>query len=91
MRRHQAHCRRRAARRPLAVSAGMATGLLVTGLLAAPAQSHADDGTGAPIGTVARTVGDARYEPGPCPKTPEPVEELEGARCGTLTVPENRA
>nr|WSX48513.1 alpha/beta hydrolase [Streptomyces sp. NBC_00974] len=71
----------------------MAAGLLVSGLLAAPAraQSHADDGTGAPIGTVARTVGDARYDPGPCPKTPEPVEELEGARCGTLTVPENRA
>ncbi|WP_242438561.1 alpha/beta fold hydrolase [Streptomyces sp. CB00455] len=71
----------------------MATGLLVTGLLTAAAQtqSHADDGTGAPIGTVARTVGDARYEPGPCPKTPEPIEELEGARCGTLTVPENRA
>ncbi|MCX5072262.1 alpha/beta hydrolase [Streptomyces sp. NBC_00513] len=69
----------------------MATGLLVTGLLSAPTQTkaHADDG--APIGTVARTVGDARYEPGPCPKTPEPVEELEGARCGTLTVPENRA
>ncbi|MCX5157068.1 alpha/beta hydrolase [Streptomyces sp. NBC_00291] len=69
----------------------MATGLLITGLLAAPTQTkaHADDG--APIGTVARTVGDARYEPGPCPKTPEPVEELEGARCGTLTVPENRA
>uniref|UniRef100_A0AAU2K202 Alpha/beta hydrolase n=1 Tax=Streptomyces sp. NBC_00049 TaxID=2903617 RepID=A0AAU2K202_9ACTN len=71
----------------------MATGLLVSGLLTAPAraQSHADDGTGGPIGTVARTVGDARYEPGPCPKTPEPIEELEGARCGTLTVPENRA
>ncbi|MER6391325.1 alpha/beta fold hydrolase [Streptomyces sp. NPDC059382] len=69
----------------------MATGLLVTGLLSAPTQTkaHADDG--GPIGTVARTVGDARYEPGPCPKTPEPVEELEGARCGTLTVPENRA
>ncbi|MFF3425791.1 alpha/beta fold hydrolase [Streptomyces sp. NPDC002602] len=71
----------------------MATGLLVTGLLTAPTrtQAHADDGDGAPVGTVARTVGDARYEPGPCPKTPEPVEELEGARCGTLTVPENRA
>lgn len=91
MTRRQAHRRRRTARRLLATSAGMATGLLVTGLLSAPTQTkaHADDG--APIGTVARTVGDARYEPGPCPKTPEPVEELEGARCGTLTVPENRA
>ncbi|MEU4732372.1 alpha/beta hydrolase [Streptomyces sp. NPDC023588] len=90
---HQAHRRRRTSRRLLAASAGMATGLLVTGLLTAPAQArpHADDGTGAPIGTTARTVGDARYEPGACPKTPEPIEELEGARCGTLTVPENRA
>ncbi|MFJ9076441.1 alpha/beta fold hydrolase [Streptomyces sp. NPDC102278] len=93
MTRRQAHGRRRTARRLLATSAGMATGLLVTGLLTGPAQgrSRADDGAGTPIGTVARTVGDARYEPGPCPKTPEPVEELEGARCGTLTVPENRA
>ncbi|MFE2547180.1 alpha/beta fold hydrolase [Streptomyces sp. NPDC059355] len=73
----------------------MATGLLVTGLLAAPAQALSrTDGTAdpsAPIGTAARTVGDARYEPGPCPRTPEPVEALKGARCGTLTVPENRA
>lgn len=93
---HQAPRRRRTPRRLLATSAGMATGLLVTGLLTAPAQaqSRTDDGTGAPgapIGTVARTVGDAGYEPGPCPKTAEPIEELKGARCGTLTVPENRA
>ncbi|MEV8535479.1 alpha/beta hydrolase [Streptomyces sp. NPDC051211] len=75
----------------------MATGLLVTGLLTAPAQAQSRTGTGtgtssvAPIGTVARTVGEVGFEPGPCPKTPEPVEALEGARCGTLTVPENRA
>ncbi|MFC9294848.1 alpha/beta fold hydrolase [Streptomyces sp. NPDC057011] len=73
----------------------MATGLLVTGLLAAPAQAQSrtdtTPGPGTPLGTVARTVGDARYEPGPCPKTPEPIEELKGARCGTLTVPENHA
>ncbi|WP_314242148.1 alpha/beta hydrolase [Streptomyces sp. DSM 40907] len=73
----------------------MATGLLVTGLLAAPARAQSPTDTspspGAPIGTVARTVGDARYEPGPCPRTAEPIEALEEARCGTLTVPENRA
>ncbi|WP_284581804.1 alpha/beta hydrolase [Streptomyces sp. 2P-4] len=75
----------------------MAAGLLVTGsLLAAPA-AQARSGTdasatpGAPLGTAARTVGDASYTPGACPKTPEPIEELEGARCGTLTVPENRS
>ncbi len=93
MRRHHAPRRRRTARRLLVTSAGMATGLLVTSLLTAPAQAQSGTGPspGAPIGTTARTVGDARYEPGPCPKTPEPIEELDGARCGTLTVPENRA
>ncbi|MBD0689868.1 transporter [Streptomyces sp. CBMA123] len=79
----------------MAPSAGLATGLLVTGLLAAPThvQSRSDTGPGrgAQLGTTAGAVGDARYEPGPCPRTPEPVEALEGARCGTLTVPENRA
>lgn len=94
MARHHAPRRRRTVRRLLAPSAGVATGLLVTGLLAAPApaQPHTDTtpSPGAPIGTVARTVGDARFEPGRCPVTPEPIEALEGARCGTLTVPENR-
>ncbi|MEU5069469.1 alpha/beta hydrolase [Streptomyces virginiae] len=79
-------------------SAGLAAALLVAGLLAAPARAQAPTGAGtgtdptpgAPTGTVARTVGDAAFEPGPCPKTPEPIEALEGARCGTLTVPENR-
>ncbi|WP_079153983.1 alpha/beta fold hydrolase [Streptomyces subrutilus] len=95
MTRQHAPRRRRTVRRLLAPSAGVAAGLLVTALLAAPAQAQPRTGTspspGAPIGTVARTVGDARFEPGPCPKTPEPIEALEGARCGTLTVPENRA
>lgn len=85
----QAPSRRRTVRRIHATVAGAATGLLVTGLLAAPA--HARDDTGGPIGTTAGKAGDARYEPGPCPKTPEPIPELKGARCGTLTVPENRA
>ncbi|MFE6843559.1 alpha/beta fold hydrolase [Streptomyces sp. NPDC057686] len=73
----------------------MATGVLVTALLAAPAQAQSRTDSSpspeAPIGTVARTVGDAHFEPGPCPKTPEPIEALKEARCGTLTVPENRA
>ncbi|WP_405791355.1 alpha/beta hydrolase [Streptomyces sp. NBC_00029] len=70
-------------------SAAVATGILVTGLLCAPASAQEETPGGA-SGTVARTVGDARYEPGACPNTPEPIPELEGARCGTLTVPENR-
>ncbi|MEV0410627.1 alpha/beta fold hydrolase [Streptomyces sp. NPDC050448] len=32
-----------------------------------------------------------RFVPGPCPKPPEPIEALSGARCGLLEVPENRA
>ncbi|WP_241846344.1 alpha/beta fold hydrolase [Streptomyces sp. MJM1172] len=95
MTRHHAPRRRSGVRRLRATSAGLATGLLVTGLLVAPAQARSrtdsSTGPGAPIGTAARTVGDARYEPGPCPRTPEPIEALKGARCGTLTVPENRA
>ncbi|MFJ4780004.1 alpha/beta fold hydrolase [Streptomyces sp. NPDC088762] len=71
-------------------SAAAATGILVTGLLAAPASGQ-EETPGPATGTVARTVGDARFEPGACPKTPEPIPELKGARCGTLTVPENRA
>ncbi|MFI5980636.1 alpha/beta fold hydrolase [Streptomyces sp. NPDC051555] len=86
--------RRRNARRRHTRSAAVATGVLITGLLTVPAHAQlgtgTDTGSGAPIGTVARAVGDASFAPGPCPKTPEPIAELEGARCGTLTVPENR-
>lgn len=32
----------------------------------------------------------SRFQSGPCPKTPAPIPELETARCGLLTVPENR-
>ncbi|WP_405532449.1 alpha/beta hydrolase [Streptomyces avidinii] len=33
----------------------------------------------------------ARFVPGPCPNTPEPIEALSTARCGVLEVPENRS
>ena len=32
-----------------------------------------------------------RFEAAPCPKTPEPIKELQSARCGFLVVPENRS
>ncbi|MFD0514904.1 alpha/beta fold hydrolase [Streptomyces aureus] len=35
-------------------------------------------------------AGPARFVPGPCPKTPEPIDALSTARCGHLEVPENR-
>ncbi|MEU8776804.1 alpha/beta fold hydrolase [Streptomyces sp. NPDC048606] len=70
-------------------SAAATTGILLTGLLATSASAREETPAGE-TGTVARTVGDARFRPGPCPRTADPVPELEGARCGTLTVPENR-
>ncbi|MFB7609555.1 alpha/beta fold hydrolase [Streptomyces gardneri] len=78
--------RRSTARRLPATLAGVTAGALVVGLAAIPA--HAETGTGGPIGTVARTVGDAHFQPGPCPRTADPIPDLARARCGTLTVPE---
>ncbi|MFF3861274.1 alpha/beta fold hydrolase [Streptomyces sp. NPDC002209] len=37
------------------------------------------------------TAAASRFVPGPCPRTPEPIEALATARCGVLEVPENRA
>ena len=81
--------RRRASRRIPATLAGATAGALVVGLAAMPAQ--AESGAGAPLGAVARTAGDARFEPGPCPRTADPIPDLERAYCGTLTVPEKRS
>ncbi|MEU2632486.1 alpha/beta hydrolase, partial [Kitasatospora sp. NPDC007106] len=69
--------------------AGATAGVLLAGLAALPAR--ADAGTEEPLGTAARTAGHARFEPGPCPRTADPTPALETARCGTLTVPENRS
>ncbi|MGW1250968.1 alpha/beta fold hydrolase [Streptomyces sp. NPDC002535] len=83
--------RRRPVRLP-ATLAGATAGALVAGLVAMPAHAEsATDGPHRPIGTVARTVGDARFVPGPCPRTADPIPDLARARCGTLTVPENRS
>ncbi|MFF9646122.1 alpha/beta fold hydrolase [Kitasatospora aureofaciens] len=79
---------RRAARRLLTTLAGATAGILLTGLVAPPAR--AGSGAGEPLGTVARTVGHAHYQPGHCPRTAESAPGLNGARCGTLTVPEDR-
>jgi pimeloyl-ACP methyl ester carboxylesterase len=85
---HHRHTPRPPRRLPAAL-AGATAGILVAGLAVTPAR--AEGGTPAPLGTVARTAGDARYVPGPCPRTADPIPALEGARCGTLTVPENRS
>ncbi|MER7953665.1 alpha/beta fold hydrolase [Streptomyces sp. NPDC096030] len=80
---------RRTSHRLVATLAGATAGVLVAGLAAMPA--HAESGTGEPLGTVARKAGDARFEPGPCPRTADPIPALETARCGSLTVPEKRS
>ncbi|MFJ1708593.1 alpha/beta fold hydrolase [Kitasatospora sp. NPDC088346] len=81
--------RRRTARRLRSTLAVAAAGVLAVGLAALPAR--AEPAAGPPLGTVPRTAGHAHYEPGPCPRTADPIPELEKARCGTLTVPENRS
>ncbi|MFF2502753.1 alpha/beta fold hydrolase [Streptomyces sp. NPDC058067] len=80
---------RRASRRFPATLAGATAGALVVGL--APMPALAESGAGAPLGTTARTAGDARFEPGPCPRTADPIPDLKRAHCGTLTVPEKRS
>ncbi|MEV8036172.1 alpha/beta fold hydrolase [Streptomyces sp. NPDC086182] len=85
---HPPHPRRGLRRFPGAL-AGATAGVLAVGLAVTPAR--AEGAAAAPLGSVARTVGDARFVPGACPPTADPVPALEGARCGTLTVPENRS
>ncbi|MFF3448571.1 alpha/beta fold hydrolase [Streptomyces sp. NPDC002667] len=60
----------------------VAAGVAFVGALA-PAPGHAATASG----SGSRPGAPARFVPGPCPKTPEPVT----GRCGFLEVPENRA
>ncbi|MGW2522356.1 alpha/beta fold hydrolase [Streptomyces sp. NPDC001617] len=80
---------RRPSRRLPATLAGATAGVLVAGLAAMPAQ--AGSGGATPLGRLARTVGDAHFAPGPCPRTADPIPALKQAHCGTLTVPEKRS
>ncbi len=41
-------------------------------------------------GTAPTTVVASSFVPGPCPSPPQPIPELRTARCGRLTVPEDR-
>ncbi|AZM87992.1 alpha/beta fold hydrolase [Streptomyces sp. W1SF4] len=56
-----------------------------------PAQGTTAGAPAQPAGAGRPAAPSARFVPGPCPKTPEPVEALSTARCGYLEVPENRA
>jgi pimeloyl-ACP methyl ester carboxylesterase len=42
-------------------------------------------------GPVAIAQPASQFTPGPCPETPAPIPQLATARCGQLTVPENRS
>ncbi|MDH6108310.1 pimeloyl-ACP methyl ester carboxylesterase [Kitasatospora sp. MAP12-15] len=85
---------RTAAGLPVRLAGAAAGGMVLVGLLGAPAHAQplaTAAPSAAPLGAVAGTAGSATFVPGPCPRTPEPIPALKDARCGTLTVPENRA
>ncbi|WP_314246882.1 alpha/beta fold hydrolase [Streptomyces kutzneri] len=71
-----------------AAAAGVALGLLAA---PAPAPAPAPGAAGAVPPHTGTTGVASRFVPGPCPRTPEPIEALATARCGFLEVPENRA
>ncbi|GAA0266566.1 alpha/beta fold hydrolase [Streptomyces polychromogenes] len=75
-------------------AAAAAALVFLTGLMAAPAGA-ATPGPASPAPSSSSSSSPsssrARFVPGPCPKTAEPVPELAKARCGFLEVPENRA
>jgi pimeloyl-ACP methyl ester carboxylesterase len=54
--------------------------------------SSSDDGSSGTTtrGTAATQPGPPTFEEAACPATPEPIPELDTARCGYLLVPENR-
>ncbi|MGW7104083.1 alpha/beta fold hydrolase [Streptomyces sp. NPDC054838] len=65
----------------MSAAAAAAAVVLLSGLGPAPSAAAAAQAVGA---------APARFVPGPCPKTSEPVAALHHARCGYLEVPENR-
>ncbi|MCX5380348.1 alpha/beta fold hydrolase [Streptomyces sp. NBC_00091] len=64
---------------------------LLTALGPTPAGGAAPPHTRTSGTTVPGAAAAARFVPGPCPRTPEPIEALATAQCGVLEVPENRA
>ena len=71
------------------VVAGVCTAL-VSGALVSGAQAHWNRSNPQPRATA--TGGPVpRFEPGPCPRTPEPIAALKTSRCGFLVVAENHA
>lgn len=75
---------------PGAQAAGAVLALL-TALGPTQAAATGPAPTPAPAPTGPAPAAGARFVPGPCPRTPEPIEALATARCGHLEVPENRS
>ncbi|WP_327131118.1 alpha/beta hydrolase [Streptomyces sp. NBC_01343] len=76
------------------IHAVTAAAALVCLAASGPALGPAPDSAASPSAQSAGRSGAAapsRFVPGPCPKTPEPIEALADARCGFLEVPENRS
>ncbi|MFD8882860.1 alpha/beta hydrolase [Streptomyces erythrochromogenes] len=72
-----------------AVTAVAALACLTAVGLAGPAPGA--PAPGATTSPASPTSPASRFVPGACPKPPEPIEALSGARCGVLEVPENRS
>ncbi|MFC9822769.1 alpha/beta hydrolase [Streptomyces erythrochromogenes] len=72
-----------------AVTAVAALACLTAVGLAGPAPGA--PAPGATTSPASPTSPASRFVPGACPKAPEPIEALSGARCGVLEVPENRS
>src|SRR5215468_7269177 len=64
--------------------------LVVLGATLLASYSSDNDGKKPITDTSNKRAGPARFEPGPCPQTPEPVPGFDKASCGVLIVPENR-
>jgi pimeloyl-ACP methyl ester carboxylesterase len=78
--------------RPRTASLGAAAFvLLLAVVLAAAAGSTAAPALRAASPAVSGTAPAAHFRPGPCPTPPAPIPELKEAKCGYLSVPEDRA
>src|SRR5262245_39097007 len=64
--------------------------LVVLGASLLASCSSDNDGKKSAADTSNKRPAPARFEPGPCPQTPEPVPGFDKASCGVLIVPENR-
>ncbi|MFD5931033.1 alpha/beta fold hydrolase [Streptomyces sp. NPDC060333] len=73
------------------VHAAAAGAALVCLVAFGPPPGSAASAPARPVAAEPTPAGSSRFVPGPCPKPPEPIEALSGARCGLLEVPENRS